>query len=65
MSIVLLLMAMMTVSERPQEPGIYEELLERPDGSVLRYALSIPKDYEPDKPRPLVLALHYGGNVTP
>ena len=67
MSIVLLLltMTMMTEFERPQEPGIYEERLERPDGSMLRYALSIPKGYEPDKPRPLVLALHYGGNVTP
>jgi len=65
MSLVLLLMTMMAVPERVQEPGMYEELLERPDGSVVRYALSIPKGYEPEKPRPLVLALHYGGTVTP
>ncbi len=65
MSFVLLLMTMMIVSERVQKPGMYEELLDRPDGSVLRYAISIPKGYEPDRPRPLVLALHYGGEVTP
>lgn len=65
MSFVLLLMTMMTMSERVQKPGTYEELLDRPDGSVLRYAISIPKGYEPDRPRPLVLALHYGGEVTP
>jgi predicted peptidase len=29
---------------------------------TVRYVISIPKDYSPSKPVPLVLALHYGGS---
>jgi predicted peptidase len=28
---------------------------------VMRYVISVPKDYSPSRPVPLVLALHYGG----
>jgi predicted peptidase len=29
---------------------------------VVRYVISVPKDYSPAKPAPFVLALHYGGS---
>jgi predicted peptidase len=45
------------------EPGISEQTLPLGDGRELRYTLLIP-DHGP-QPRPLVLALHYGGEVTP
>src|SRR5678815_3297510 len=38
---------------------------ETPDGTTIRYGLSIPPDYDPRQPRPLVLALHPGGDKTP
>ena len=51
--------------ELPESPGVYEELFGPEDGQPVRYTLSIPKGYEPGRPSPLVLALHYGGRVTP
>jgi predicted peptidase len=44
----------------------FEELTFRtPDGDTILYGLSIPGDYDPRQPRPLVLALHPGGDRTP
>ncbi|MCU0290457.1 MAG: prolyl oligopeptidase family serine peptidase [Thermoanaerobaculaceae bacterium] len=43
-------------------PTVREEVL-APGGQ--RYTISIPDGYTPGKPVPLVLALHYGGTVTP
>jgi predicted peptidase len=60
-----LLTAVFAGTELPQGPGMYEEVFRHADGSVLRYAISIPKGYDPKRPRPLTLALHYGGDVTP
>jgi len=34
----------------------------RLDNFTVRYAISIPKNYSPSEPVPLVLALHYGGS---
>jgi predicted peptidase len=34
-------------------------------GQTLRFTLFIPDDYRGDRPFPLVVALHYGGEVTP
>jgi predicted peptidase len=56
---------MSSASELPQSPGVYERRFEPKDGPPVRYTLSIPKGYEPGSPSPLVLALHYGGRVTP
>ena len=36
-----------------------------PDGATLLYGLAVPGDYDPKQPRPLVLALHPGGEKTP
>ncbi len=45
----------------PQESGVYKLTLA--DG--LRYTLSLPEGYDSSESWPLVLALHYGGQVTP
>lgn len=44
------------------EPEIREEIL---PGTGQRYTISIPAGFRPDHPAPLVVALHYGGTVTP
>jgi predicted peptidase len=49
----------------PVKKGIYEKTLTLEDGKILRYALSIPKSLSTDGSVPLVVALHYGGRVTP
>jgi len=42
--------------------GIHEQILARRNQ---RYTIAIPAGYADEKPTPLVLALHYGGPVTP
>jgi len=42
-------------------PGLHIENLRMSELAV-RYVISVPKDYSPSKPVPLVLALHYGGS---
>jgi predicted peptidase len=54
-----------TAVEHPKKPGIYEETLTLKSGTLLRYTLSIPREFGAQQPMPLVLALHYGGTVTP
>jgi predicted peptidase len=62
----LLLFALLgNTPELPRSPGVYEERFEPDDSPPIRYTLSIPKAYERDHAVPLVLALHYGGRVTP
>jgi predicted peptidase len=34
-------------------------------GDEIRYSISVPVDYDPKTPKPLIVALHYGGEVTP
>jgi predicted peptidase len=47
--------------ENPQTAGIHS--LVRPDGR--RYTLAIPKGYDGQTSRPLIITLHYGGPVSP
>jgi predicted peptidase len=49
----------------PQTAGIYKQTLTLKNSALLRYTLSIPLGYSGQQPVPLVLALHYGGTVTP
>ena len=42
-------------------PGIYDLTLEREKGAPTLYSLSIPEGFDPDEPRPLVIALHFAG----
>jgi predicted peptidase len=44
--------------------GIHKAEFELPDGHTLRYSLAVP-DIPEGETTPLVLALHYGGEVTP
>ncbi|MFT7641947.1 MAG: putative peptidase, partial [Pirellulaceae bacterium] len=47
-------------------PGIHQQELPLPKGKhKLRYTISVPAEYDGQKKVPLVLALHYGGEVTP
>jgi predicted peptidase len=52
-------------TELPGKPGIYEETLKLKNTTTLRYTLSVPESFSPQQPVPLVIALHYGGTVTP
>src|SRR5262245_362737 len=42
-------------------PGAHNQTLSF-EGKSIRYAISIPPNYSPSKPVPLVLALHFGGD---
>ena len=42
-------------------PGVHIDYL-RMGELVVKYVISVPKDYSPSKPVPFVLALHYGGS---
>jgi len=46
-------------------PGIHQQTIQREDGTVLRFTISVPDGYSDGTPAPLVVALHYGGEVTP
>jgi len=47
------------------KPGIYQQEMNREDGSIVRYGLFIPTRIENAEKIPLIIALHYGGQVTP
>jgi predicted peptidase len=42
-----------------------QKTLDAPGGTTLLYGRAVPGDYDPKQPRPLVLALHPGGEKTP
>ncbi len=45
--------------------GIHEQTIQRDDGTVLRFTIAVPINYSDETPSPLIVALHYGGEVTP
>jgi predicted peptidase len=49
----------------PPSSGVHEQTILRDDGGILRFTLSIPDVYSDQMQSPLVVALHYGGQVTP
>src|SRR2546423_15480635 len=49
----------------PPGPGIHELTLHDSHAGDLHYTLLVPDDYRKDRPAPLVLALHYAGDITP
>lgn len=49
----------------PQDYAVYEKTLALEPGAGLRYTLAVPPSFSADRPYPLILALHYGGQVTP
>ena len=61
-------LALLTVIAQVVQPPVsrFQQLtFQAPDDVTIRYGLSIPRDYDPRQPRPLVLALHPGGDKTP
>lgn len=55
----------MQAADLPGTPGIYEQALKLENAKTLRYTLAIPKSFSLQKETPLIVALHYGGNVSP
>jgi predicted peptidase len=49
----------------PLGPGFHHQKATLPSGKSLNYAIAVPEGYDPTNPVPLVIALHYGGQVTP
>lgn len=60
MKLLGLLTALLTV-QLPTTAGMYLSTFDVPDLGEMRYAISLPDGYDPRTPRPLVLALHPGG----
>lgn len=46
-------------------PGVHEQTIRREDGIDLNFTLSVPETYSEEAPSPLIVVLHYGGEVTP
>jgi predicted peptidase len=61
----LLLLAVVTALMQPPSRRFEELTFRTPEGGTILYGLSIPGAYDPRQPRPLVLALHPGGDRTP
>jgi len=57
-----LLLAVAPLGAQPVAPRFEQRTFTTPDGSAMRYGLSVPGDYNAARPRPLVLALHPGGS---
>jgi len=49
----------------PQKSGVFTREATLKTGYKIRYTISIPESFCRDKEMPLILALHYGGEVTP
>jgi len=58
----LLFLALAALLAQPVAPRFEQRTFATPDGSAMRYGLSLPGDYDASRPRPLVLALHPGGS---
>jgi predicted peptidase len=46
-------------------PGVHSETVQRSDGTTLRYTISVPVSDAKTASEPLIVMLHYGGEVTP
>jgi predicted peptidase len=56
-----LISALVVLLNQPTTSGVHELTFQVPGGGTVLYAISVPSDYDPSRPRPLVLALHPGG----
>jgi predicted peptidase len=61
----LLLLTFSTVLAQSASPTLEQRTFRAPDGSMVRYGLAVPGDYDASRPRPLVVALHPGGGGAP
>jgi predicted peptidase len=53
------------LTQMPVREGTHDLAFVIPGFGQMRYAVSLPDAYDPDEPRPLVLALHAGGQRFP
>lgn len=60
-----LIVALLVGLAQPAASQVQRKTFQGPDGGTILYGISIPRDYDPGHPRPLVLALHPGGGRTP
>ena len=65
MKALLLFLAAALLGQLPSKPGVYRMADNIPDIGEVRYALALPEGYSPRQPRPLVVALHPGGQRFP
>jgi predicted peptidase len=59
------LAALLGVMIQPSSPGMHTLAFPVPDFGPMRYAVTIPRGYNPREARPLILALHPGGQRFP
>jgi predicted peptidase len=68
-SAVLVLLIGSACATMNKAPGggsaVLEKAMELASGTTLRYTLALPPSFSSDRLHPLVVALHYGGRVTP
>jgi predicted peptidase len=62
---LLSLLALVATLQQPAGAGTYSLAFPVPDSGPMRYALTLPRGYNPRVARPLVLALHPGGERFP
>ena len=55
------LLAATLAQSPPITPGVHELTFATRGGGSMLYAISIPRNYDPQTPAPLVLVLHSGG----
>ncbi len=65
LTIVVLFVGCASIIGFPRKSGIFEQEATLESGIKIKYTISIPETYSRDKSIPLILALHYGGKVTP
>jgi predicted peptidase len=63
--VFLILLNIVSVDAEQEDPVMLLKITELKSGMKLRYTLSLPRSLSLSKPYPLVVALHYGGKVTP
>jgi len=54
-----------TLAQTPLDPGLHNATIDVDGVGTITYGILVPRDYDPEQPRPLVLALHPGGSPGP
>lgn len=63
--VLILFLTIVTFDSAQEKPVMLFKIAELKSGLKLRYTLSLPRHYSPTASYPLVVALHYSGEVTP
>lgn len=65
LSLVPAVLVVFVLLAQPATATIHQRTFSGPEVGTIRYGISVPDDYDPRQPRPLVLALHPGGERRP